>query len=46
MKPWESYAYMKRLYWQDHLSPEQIAEKLGCSHMTVRRWLKKHKLVK
>lgn len=45
-KLWDSKAYMKMLYVSQRKSPEEIAEKLGCSLQTVYRALHKHGLIR
>lgn len=46
MKLYESYEWMRRRYLREKKTPEQIAQELGVSHMTIRRWLDKHKLLR
>jgi len=45
VKLYESKAWLKREYVTKRKSPEQIAKEQGVSHMTIRRWLKHHKLI-
>jgi len=42
----ESYEEMHQLYIQEDLSGREIADKLGCNHKAVYRWLDKHGLDK
>lgn len=44
-KLYESKAWMAKRYLREKKSPEEIAKECGVSHMTIRRWLEKHKLV-
>lgn len=46
VKLYESERWLKRQIWTLHKTPEQIADELGVSHMTVRRWAKKFNLIK
>lgn len=41
-----SKPYMRLLYEKKRMTPEQIAEKLEVSHMTIYRALKAHGLMK
>jgi len=44
MKLYESKKWLQRQLWTLKKTPEQVAEELGISHMTVRRWARIHKL--
>lgn len=46
MKLYKSRVWMKKQYQDKRKSPEQIAKELGVSHMTIRRWLEKHGLMR
>jgi hypothetical protein len=41
-KPWRRPLLMKRLYVDEELSGEEIADELGCAPSTVYYWLEKH----
>ena len=46
MKFYKSKAWLKRKYYRERKSIEEIADEAGVSHMTIRRWLKKYGLIK
>jgi transposase-like protein len=41
-KPWKDKEKLKELYVEKKLSTYKIADKFGCSAVTVNKWLKKH----
>lgn len=41
-RPWQNSDVLRELYHEKRLSQPQIAEKLGCSRWTVRKWMDKH----
>lgn len=44
LKFYEDEAWLRQKYHKERLTPEQIAEICGVSHMTIRRWIQKHGL--
>lgn len=40
--PWHDAATLRRLYWDRGLSLDDIADRLGCSDVTVLNWMEKH----
>jgi transcriptional regulator with XRE-family HTH domain len=40
--PWRDEDVLYKLYHEERLSQADIADRLGCRHETVRRWLNKH----
>lgn len=42
MAEWQDAETLKRLYWEEGLSLEGVAERLGCGSTTVRRWMDRH----
>ena len=40
--PWRNGDILQEMYWDKGLSLSQIGERLGCSHNTVHRWMKKN----
>ncbi|WP_254830988.1 HNH endonuclease [Haloglomus salinum] len=40
--PWRDAATLERLYWGEGLSLDGIADRLGCSDVTVLNWMEKH----
>lgn len=43
-KPYKSREVLEHLYWEEELGTRDVADKIGCSSSTVRRWLDKHNL--
>ena len=42
--PWRDKETLYRLYIEEELSLQEVAEKLGCDDRTVRDWMKKHEI--
>jgi len=40
--PWRDAATLEQLYWDEGLSLDDIADRLGCSDVTVLNWMEKH----
>lgn len=40
--PWHDAATLERLYWDRGLSLDDIADRLGCSDVTVLNWMERH----
>ncbi|MFB6205744.1 MAG: HNH endonuclease [Haloglomus sp.] len=40
--PWRDAATLQWLYWGEGLSLDDIADRLGCSDVTVLNWMEKH----
>lgn len=45
-KLYTSYAWMRRKYYVEKLSEEEIAKLAGTTQVTINTWLKKHGLRK
>lgn len=39
---WRDEETLRRLYWDEGLSMQQIADKLGCTNQTITYWMKRH----
>jgi len=42
--PWRDKDVLYEMYWNQELDQSQIAEKLGCSRTTIKKWFNKHNL--
>lgn len=42
--PWRDESRLYDLYWEDGLDQGEIADELGCSRSTVKKWFNKHGL--
>lgn len=42
--PWRDEDILRELYWGRGMSTTEIGEELGCEHMTVYDWMKRHKI--
>lgn len=40
--PWRDSETLRRLYWEERLSLDAVADRLGCSDVTVLNWMEKH----
>lgn len=43
-KPWQDPGKLEELYWEEELSAEEVADRLGCAQNTVLEWLENHGL--
>ncbi|WP_137285452.1 HNH endonuclease [Halorussus salinisoli] len=37
--PWRDESLLRKLYWEQHLSTNEIADKLGCRQVTIWKWI-------
>jgi hypothetical protein len=40
--PWRDEERLRRMYWEEEMSSQDIADELGCSYGAVLRWMDKH----
>lgn len=45
-KLYTSYAWMRKKYWEERLTEDEIAKLAGTTQVTINTWLKKHGLKK
>ena len=45
-KLYKSYAWMRKKYWDEKLTEQEIADLAGTTQVTINTWLKKHGLKK
>ena len=45
-KLYKSYAWMKKKYWDERLTEQEIAELANTTQATINNWLNKHGLKK
>jgi DNA-binding MurR/RpiR family transcriptional regulator len=46
VKLYTSYAWMRKKYWVERLTEQEIADLAGTNQSTINRWLRKHELKK
>lgn len=41
---YRSYAWLRKKYWVERLTEQEIADLAGTSQVTINKWLRKHGL--